>query len=150
MEQGSHADLIARPGGAYATLVGLQMSALGAKQADGQQDVLEDEMVNSLWSESSLSSIESRKQHHLGHEALTKFWSFRIDLPLTFESTHKSLKIHTCILCFVGHTSARNARHPWNAQITTGRPCHVFDLMLRVVFHVSTILNTIIASGGSS
>ncbi len=46
MEQGSHAELIARPQGAYATLVGLQMSALGAKQADGQQDVLEDEMAS--------------------------------------------------------------------------------------------------------
>ena len=55
VEQGSHADLIARPQGAYATLVGLQMSALGAKQADGQEDVLEDEMV-SLRSTGSYSS----------------------------------------------------------------------------------------------
>ena len=45
VEQGSHSELITRPDGAYATLVGLQMSALGAKQKDGQEDVLEDEMV---------------------------------------------------------------------------------------------------------
>lgn len=45
VEQGSHSELIARPEGAYATLVGLQMSALGAKKAEGQEDVLEDEIV---------------------------------------------------------------------------------------------------------
>ena len=46
MEQGSHSQLIMKPDGAYATLVGLQMRALGAKEKDGQQDIEEDEMVN--------------------------------------------------------------------------------------------------------
>lgn len=45
MEQGSHPELIARPGGAYATLVGLQMSALGAKKENDEDDVVLDEMV---------------------------------------------------------------------------------------------------------
>ena len=42
MEQGSHADLISRPDGAYSVLVGLQLSALGTK-AEDQDSVDEDE-----------------------------------------------------------------------------------------------------------
>ena len=37
MEQGSHSELIARPEGAYSTLVGLQMRALQRHEGDGQQ-----------------------------------------------------------------------------------------------------------------
>ena len=77
MEQGSHAELIGRQGGAYATLVGLQMSALGAKQADGQQDVLEDEMVRPYAAmqckvEEFVGGFESVEQS-VRHE--TRLWS---------------------------------------------------------------------------
>ena len=48
MEQGSHADLISRPDGAYSVLVGLQMSALGAKAEDEQDSVDEDKELVSF------------------------------------------------------------------------------------------------------
>ena len=37
VEQGSHSQLIARPEGAYSTLVGLQMRALQRHEGDAQQ-----------------------------------------------------------------------------------------------------------------
>jgi len=43
MEQGSHAELITRPEGAYSMLVGLQMRALETQEDDGEKDVSPEE-----------------------------------------------------------------------------------------------------------
>lgn len=39
VEQGTHAELIAKPNGAYNVLVGLQMSALGEKMQNERQEI---------------------------------------------------------------------------------------------------------------
>ena len=61
MEQGTHNELIRKPEGAYAVLVGLQMSALGKKSEDDDSEEVVDEdeeLVSQFWASGPWTCFE--------------------------------------------------------------------------------------------